>query len=201
MNRLFHVLGWPLAAVLSAAAVHVCRGAVGVATPVDASLWLVALVIAFVAWSTRPTLLVAVPVLLAAMIALPEERARLFAYGAVVAIVFFVALADRRDSRVHDAGAGGAPSSIAIAAVVLLRWIPLANVLWFRELLLLALVAAIVFVLRSTPLAIAIGVLVALFTPAVPLRTLAWPALALLAAMAVRWFGVRRRPGLRVFPA
>jgi hypothetical protein len=75
---------------------------------------------------------------------------------------------------------------LALSAIVLLRWIPLPAALWPRELLLLAIGAGIVIALRGTPLGIAIAVLLALITPAVPLRTLALPLIVLIIAAFLR---------------
>lgn len=180
MNRLANLVVWPAAAVLSAVAVHLCRMAVQVppATPIDCDLPFVALVIAIVAWVTHATLLAAVPLLMALLLAVPDERLRLLGYGVVVSIVFAVAVAS---------GKGGV--RVALAALLVLRWLPLTSVLWIRELLLLAIAAAIVFVLRATPLAVAIGAAVAFVTPAVPLRSLFFPLAVLVAAVVARFLG------------
>jgi hypothetical protein len=78
--------------------------------------------------------------------------------------------------------------------VILLRWLPLEHVLWGREILLLLLTAGIVIVLGRTPFAVAVGVITALVTPAIPLRTLWVPAAVLLVAAAARTVGM---PALR----
>jgi hypothetical protein len=87
------------------------------------------------------------------------------------------------------------PLVITVIAIVLLRWIPLDHVLLGRELFLLAIAVAIVFVLGRTPFAVAVAVIAALVTPAVPLRTLAFPLAVLLIAAAARTFGL---PALRL---
>jgi hypothetical protein len=78
---------------------------------------------------------------------------------------------------------------------VLLRWLPLENVQYGRELALLAFAAAIVFVLGRTPFAVAVAVIVSLVTTAVPLRTLALPLAVLILAAVARTFGL---PALRL---
>jgi hypothetical protein len=75
-------------------------------------------------------------------------------------------------------------------AIVLLRWIPLSDVLVFRELFLLGIAALIVVVLGRTPFAVAVAVIAAFFTPAIPLRTLAVPLLVLGVCIAARIFGM-----------
>lgn len=81
---------------------------------------------------------------------------------------------------------------IALAALLVLRWIPLSNVQYGRELLLLAIAAATVAVLGSTPFAVVVAVITALATPAVPLRTLALPLAVLIVAALARLFGMPR---------
>lgn len=79
---------------------------------------------------------------------------------------------------------------VTVATILLLRWIPLHGVQLGRELFLLVIAVAIVFVLGRTPFAIAIAVMTALVTPAVPLRTLALPLLVLAIATAARTLGM-----------
>jgi hypothetical protein len=88
-----------------------------------------------------------------------------------------------------------APLVIALVAVVLLRWIPLQQVLWGRELLLLAFTGAIVLVLGRTPFAVLVAVVTALVTPAIPMRTLWIPLVVLIAGAAARMVGL---PKLRL---
>jgi hypothetical protein len=80
---------------------------------------------------------------------------------------------------------------IALSAVLLLRWIPIPQML-VREIILLGLVALITWLLGSTPFAIAVAVLTALVTPAVPLRTFALPLLVAASAFIGRIGGVDR---------
>ncbi|HEX2122108.1 MAG TPA: hypothetical protein VHL59_10740, partial [Thermoanaerobaculia bacterium] len=83
-------------------------------------------------------------------------------------------------------------AGVTIAAIVLLRWIPFDSVLLIRELFLLAVAVAIVFVLGRTPFAVAVAVIAALVTPAIPLRTLALPLIVLFVAILARGFGMPR---------
>jgi hypothetical protein len=83
----------------------------------------------------------------------------------------------------------GAPL-VALVAILLLRWLPLSDVAIGRELVLLALSLSIVFVLGRTPFAVAVAVITALLTTAIPLRTLAIPLAVLLVAAAARTFGM-----------
>lgn len=79
---------------------------------------------------------------------------------------------------------------LALAAIVLLRWIPFSEVRLGRELFLLAIAALIVLVLDRTPFAIALAVIAALITPAIPLRTLLLPLAVLFVAVLAKVFGM-----------
>lgn len=155
-------------------------------TPIDHALPLLAVVVTLLAAVSHPAVQVALPLLLVAEIALPDETARLLAFGVVLAVAWSAAVMtchlDARDDKRYRS----ASVILALSAVVLLRWIPLADVLWTRELILLALAAAIVVALRGTPFGIAVAVLIALVTPAVPLRTFALPLVVLLVAAVTR---------------
>lgn len=163
-------LRWIAAAALSAYASYL---AVHHATPIDAALPLLAVAVTFLAWLTYPALMLGVPMLIVAEIAIPDETTRLLVFGAIVA----------------------APLGVALIVVMLLRWIPLDHVLWGREIILLILTAAIVIVLGRTPFAVAVGVITALVTPAIPMRTLWVPAAVLIVAAAARAVGM---PALRL---
>jgi hypothetical protein len=174
-------LAWIVSAALSA---YACSLAVHHPTPVDQALPLMAVLVTVLAWATYPAVMVAVPMLIAAEIAIPDEGMRLLVFG----LIWSAAACCRFQS-------GGKPPhsmAIAVVCIVLLRWIPLSNVLIARELFLLALALAIVLVLGSTPFAIAAGVITALITPAVPLRTLLLPLAVLAVAIAARTFGMPR---------
>jgi hypothetical protein len=171
-----NVIAWALAAALSglAAAIVVHHG-----TPVDRALPLIVVVVTIVAAMSHPVVQVAVPLLIGGEIAIADERLRLTWFGLVLAAVFVIALIRRL------AFEATAPI-IASLAVILLRWIPLSEVHVVREILLIVIAAGIVIVFRSTPLAVALGVAVALFTPAVPLRTFALPLGVLAAGVVLR---------------
>lgn len=192
-------LAWVVTAALAA---YACELAAHHPTPVDQALWLIALCVTLVAWATYPALMVAVPVLIVTEIAVADEGLRLLLFGVIVATVFAGgAPASRRLIRGRPAPGGGdaarsagvdAGVPLLIAAIVLLRWIPLANVLVVRELFLLIVAIAIVLLLGSTPFAVAVGVITALITPAVPLRTLVLPLVVLAVAALARYFGMPR---------
>jgi hypothetical protein len=247
-SEAWSVAGWIAAVTVAgwASSLVVVHG-----TPIDHALPLLAVLVVVLAAVSHPAVQVAVPLLLAAEIALPDEATRLLAFGVVLAVAWSAAvlapdpegvtygsrgsalLADprkgaspprptpegsqpRSDARndsatlsgsyIHGApdvrgSAKGAdprllyvtPSGsrskavlLALSAIITLRWIPLTAVLWPRELLLLALAALLVIALRGTPFGIAVAVLIALLTPAVPLRTLALPLVVLIVAAFLR---------------
>jgi hypothetical protein len=129
----------------------------------------------------------AIPLLLAGEVAIADERMRLLCFGVILAFAFggaVLRLTHRFSSFV-----------VAASAIVILRWIPFGDVLPGRELVLMGVALAIVAVLRATPLAIAVAVLAALFTPAVPLRTLAFPIAILIGAAILRTFRMRAVQG------
>ena len=176
-----HLVTWGVAAIGSAAAAMlVARHA----TPIDDALPFIALVVTVVAAASHPVVQLAVPLLLLGEIVIVDERLRLFWFGVVLAAAFAAAMLSAR--------ARSAAIAIAVAAVLLLRWIPFSEVLPGREIAIVALAAGTVFVLGATPLAIAVAVIAALFTPAVPLRTLLIPLAVLLIATTSRLFGTSR---------
>jgi hypothetical protein len=116
-----------VSALLAAFALHfVARGG----TPVDAALPFVGVIVVFLAWLARESRFAVaiegcVPLLVAAAMAFPEERMRLFAFGVVVAAAFAMASVV-------------VPSvAVTIAGVLVLRWIPIGNVEVWRELIVL----------------------------------------------------------------
>ena len=139
---------------------------------------MIAVALTAVAAVTHPAIQLAVPMLIGGEIAIADERNRLVWFGLVVAISFACAL--MRGER------KAAPYVITIAALVLLRWIPIEDVMAGREIVLIAIAIGVVVLLRGTPFAIAVAVLSALFTPAVPLRTLAVPLVVLILAAIAR---------------
>lgn len=174
-------LRWIAAAALSA---YACHLAVHHTTPIDHALPLLALAVTFLAWLSYPAVMLGVPLLIVAEIAIPDEQMRLLAFGAIMAAAMGCGLPARTRA------GSPRPLVITIVAIVLLRWIPLDRVLLGRELFLIAIAVATVFVLGRTPFAVAVAVLAALVTPAVPLRTLALPLAVLLVASAARMFGL-----------
>jgi hypothetical protein len=149
-------------ALLSAAALYVvCSG-----TPVDRAMPFVGVVVVFLAFVARcESIEICVPLLVAAAVALPEERMRLLAYGVIVAGAFAAAVAVVPRRFVESA-------AITIAAVLVLRWIPWANVELVRELVVLAGALA---VLLAAPRSIVGAVAVALVTPTHPGKALLYP--------------------------
>jgi hypothetical protein len=187
-------LRWVL---LAAGSGWACHLAVHHPTPIDAALPLLGVVIVLLAAVSHGVIVVAVPLLVVAELALPDEATRLLAIGAVLA-ASFVAATVLRPRRVYEVSESetfvwqerAAAPLIAITALILLRWIPLAGVQPVRELALLAAAGLIVVVLGRTPFAIAVAVVAALVTPAVPLRTLALPLVVLLVAVFTRKLGM-----------
>jgi len=171
-------LRWVLAAAVSA---YACHLAVHHTTPIDRALPLLGVLATVLAAVTYPAVMLAVPVLILAEIAVPAEEVRLLAFGVIFAIGLIGPIGPI--GRIGRIG-------LAIVLVVLLRWIPLDSVLWGRELFLLAIAVLIVLVLGSTRFAVAVAVITALITPAVPLRTLALPLVVLFVCVAARVFGM-----------
>jgi hypothetical protein len=192
---------WTLLVALSALAGKL---AVFHATPIDFALPLICGVLALAACASEPLLLVAVPLLVVFENVLPDAQLRLMAFGAVAAIVFAVGIAfgfpvaqGSDEARVTEFAIFARVRSLAFtaAALVLLRWIPFSEVRLLRELLVLLLALVLVEVLGRTPLAIAVGVVTAFVTPAIPLRTLALPIAVLVVALLLRVF---RAPQVRL---
>ena len=163
---------WVAAGALSGWAASM---AVHHSTPVDAALPLLAIVMTGVAALTRPAFQVAVPLLIAAEWLFPDEHTRLIAFGLILGVTLAAAMLAERSDRLPAA-------AITAGAIVILRWIPLSEVQWFREVVLIALAVAIVAAFRWTRLGILIAVLTALITPAIPLRTLVIPVVLLIVA-------------------
>ncbi len=164
------------------------------ATPIDRALPLLAVAVTVCAALSYPAVMVGVPLLVVASVGVFDENVRLLAYGVVVAgavttVIGRGSFASRPPGRLAQDDRW---PHLAVVAIVLLRWIPLSEVLVFRELFLLAICVAIVFVLGRTPLGVMVAVIAALVTPAIPLRTLAIPLLILGVAVAARIFGMPR---------
>ena len=121
-------------------------------TPIDAHLPLVIALVLACAWAARGTgwsaiVQCAVPLLLAAMMTIADERTRLMADGMIVAAAFGVAAVAWERGR----PARIAPQDVVltIAGIVLLRWIPLRDVHVVKELIVIAGSVALLFALAS----------------------------------------------------
>ncbi|MCU1347850.1 MAG: hypothetical protein JWO56_880 [Acidobacteria bacterium] len=174
MRPLNH-LGWLLAAALSACA---CHFAIAGATPVDRALPLLAVAVTFVAWvASDARIALAAPLLIVVENAVPGEQTRLLLLGAITACALAAAV---RWQMTY-----GRAAAIGVTAVVLLRWIPFAQVTLWRELFLLA--GLLVLLARErmrTPLGLVAAIALALVVPARPARMLAVPYLV----AAFPWF-------------
>jgi hypothetical protein len=175
VTRALPHLGWLIAAAASA---YACVLAVPAATPIDRALPLVAVLVTLLAWSAESAAIqIAVPLLIVAGIAIPDEQLRLLTYGVIVAAAFAASMW-RRPLRPP---AGEAPAAtLVIAAVALLRWIPLDGIVYWREAIILGGALLVLLATRNAPAAI----LAAAATPLFPLKALAFPfLLAALAAL------------------
>jgi len=121
-------------------------------TPIDAHLPLVIALVLACAWAARGTgwaaaIQCAVPLLIAAMMTIADERPRLMAYGIIVAAAFAMAAIARERGR----PARIAPQDVVltVAGIVLLRWIPLRDVHVVKELIVIGGSVALLFVLAS----------------------------------------------------
>jgi MFS family permease len=128
-------------------------------TPIDAHLPLVIALVLACAWAARGigfsgSIQCAVPLLIAAMMMIADERTRLMAYGIIVASAFGVAaIATARESerwRLAGWPGGVSPPTVvlAVVGVILLRWIPLRDVHVVKELVLLTGSIALLFAVR-----------------------------------------------------
>ena len=146
-----------VAAVISAFA---CGVVAQYGTPIDTALPLIAVIITIVAAISTPAIQLAVPLLMGGEILIADERLRLLWFGLVIGLVFAAALF-RADGFLRAA-------ILTISAIVLLRWIPMSNVVIWREALLMALALLIVAALQPSRLGVPVAVAVALFTPMFP---------------------------------
>ena len=109
---------------------------------------------------------IAAPLTVCAVMFLPDERMRWLAIGIITAVAFSVAVATEMLR---------APYSILIG-VAALRWVPLRDVIVWREIVVLIGVAMVFIALDDdSPLAVAATLAVALVTPAMPPRGLLFP--------------------------
>jgi hypothetical protein len=168
------------------------------ATSIDLALPWIALIVTFIAWLGESTaVLCAVPLLIGCAISFSDDRTRLLGYGAIVAVAFCGAMLNAGAQcavRGAQNGIGALPNAhgalsfpraagFAIAGTALIRWIAREHFQFFREAILLALVIAIVAVAKHAPIGIALALLAALYTPAIPFRTLAIPIAFLIPAL------------------
>lgn len=188
-------LRWIAAAALSA---YACHLAVHQTTPIDLALPLLALAVTLCAWLSYPAVMIGVPVLVVAEVAVADEQLRLMVFGCVVTASVAVAGSGLRVARgsspdlPRDPEPGTRNLVLAALCVLLLRWLPFEDVLIPRELFLLGVTLATVAVLGRTPFAVAVGVITALVTPAMPLRTHVVPVIVFAIAAAARFFGLPR---------
>ena len=153
------------------------------ATPVDSALLLIAVIVTIVAAFSLPAIHVAVPLLIGGEIAIADERLRLLWFGLVIGVAFAAAtLCHPERERGTRAGV------VVLGSIILLRWIPLKNIVVWRELLLIAIAVLILAALRWTAAGIALAVAVALFTPLIPLRTIGFPIAVLVVVVILRAF-------------
>jgi hypothetical protein len=153
-------------------------------TSIDRALPWIALIVTFVAWLGESTaVLCAVPLLIGCAISFPDDRTRLLGYGAIVAVAFCAAMLN---ASAHSALSFPRAAGFAIAGTALIRWIAREHFQYFREAILLALIIAIAAVAKHAPVGIAVAVLAALYTPAIPFRTLLIPVLFMIVAAALR---------------
>jgi hypothetical protein len=184
-----------IAAVLSA---YAAAAVAQFGTPIDSALPLIAVVITVLAAVTHPTIQLAVPLLIGGEIAIADERTRLVFFGLVVGLAFGAAIVGPNERVLgphvlvlgpRSSVLGWRAVVIALLAILLLRWIPFSNVAIWRELFLLVVALLIVKAMGDTPLGVAVGVAAALFTPLIPLRTIALPLLILVAIVVARLSG------------
>lgn len=185
LNRGPQQIAWLIAAAIIA---WFARDAVRFETSIDRALPFLALALLVAAAISRSWLTALIPALVALEIVVVDERVRLLSFGIVVAIAFASAIAtvgrERRDAVV----------ALVVMAVLILRWIPLANAPIARELVLLGITVATTLALGATPFAAAVAIATALLPPLLPMRTLAFPLAVLVAAVILRILGL---PALR----
>ena len=151
------------------------------ATPIDRALPWIALIAVVVAWAGEcSAALSAVPLLIGAAICFPDTHTRLLAYGVVMAVALCGSILNVEEMTFPRAAV------FAIAGTALIRWIAREHFSTFRELVLLLGVIAIVAVAKRSAVGIALAMAAALYTPAIPFRTLAIPIAFVLAALALR---------------
>lgn len=175
---------WLPTIIAGAISAWACAAVAQYGTPIDGALPFIAVIVTVVAAVSRPAVQLAVPLLIGGEIVLADERLRLLWFGLVIAVAFAVALLTIRTL--------SSAMLLTAAAIVLLRWIPLANVVIWREVVLLVIALLIAVVFRAGALSVTVAVAVALFTPLVPLRTIGFPIAVLVALVVLREIGMPR---------
>lgn len=148
-------------------------------TPIDSALPFIAVVITIVAAVSHPSIQLAVPLMIGGEMVIFDERLRLLWFGLVIGSSFAAAALCQFERR-KEIRAG----VLVVGSIVLLRWIPMTNVVIWRELLLITIALLIMLALRATAFGIAVAVAAALFTPLIPLRTIGFP-IAVLVVVAI----------------
>jgi hypothetical protein len=166
--------------VTAVVAALACGASIQFATPIDRALPFLAVVAVCLATiASRPVIAMAVLPLIAIENVIADEPVRLLAIGIVMAIAF---IGGERTSRPLKADVSSAPL-IVLLAVLVLRWIPLHDVVIWRELIILAGAVAVAYVMQGATLA----VVLALFSPAWPAKVaVVLFAVAILAALRLR---------------
>jgi hypothetical protein len=189
-------------------------------TPIDTHLPLIAAVVLVCGWAARRTrwqaaAYSALPLVVAVMMLLTDERQRLLAYGVIVAGAFACALAAFESVPGSTSEYLGVPRTLAddaagatgrgtpryprysevlllAAGIAVVRWIPLHDVHVLRELVVLggsvALLLAIRFAQPRAPVAVVIIAVaaVALVTPVQPAKMTFFPAALAMVALLMR---------------
>jgi len=166
---------WLTGAVIAATAAQM---AVRFDTPIDRAIPLVVLFILAWSWCVRTTrwwaaVQLAIPAIIAAALLPLDEPLRLAVIGMATGAAFAVTLLAQPAIELRVS------LFLTTTAIVLLRWLPPHDARLFREVLVLAGAWLIVLAFQrhdiATPIAIAIAIVTALVTPAIPLRTVSLP--------------------------
>lgn len=142
-------------------------------TPIDGALPVVFFVVCAAAafGPRRHWVALSGPLLACAAVFLPDERTRLLTCGVIVAAAYAVAVYFAPRTRT-------AYLVLTVAGVLVLRWIPLSDVVVWRELFVLGGVVAVLMMMPElTPLSIAGALAIGLVTPIFPARAMLYPLL------------------------
>jgi len=189
-----------VAALAAAAALLLIVPHIPNVTPVDRVLPVVAVLVVAVCAGLRTqdsglrtAAQLAVPLLAIAAIAIPDERMRLAAYGVIVAGAFAAALATAPRTFVEQ-------SILAIAAIVILRWLPTPE-LWREAVVLAGALALLAAIREQSPLATIAVVAVALVTPSHPGKLLLFPFVVAIVVLLARTLPASAAVALTFFAA